>query len=320
MNVQEHELREKIDPYLTPENLSAVATTALGETVRSTGYRVLTGGCWNRVIAVESDAVPIVIKISPKQGDVGLGREYQVLKYFADNTAMPVATPYLVDLDGGVIPGSLLVESLIPGEVMHHVSGYLDAESRLCIGEEIAGYLSDLHTNKSKGFGGVELDVSDRYAAWADFWIPRFEQVVGEVEAGDFVSEAMLNQIREAFGVFPRILSIGDTGTLTHYDIWSGNVMIDIDANLPKVTGFIDIPGYFADYAREISFMHVFGMADETFFRRYTRTHVLDDDFALRLNVYSLRTHLKHITMYPRESYYRQGATSCLRFIRDHAL
>jgi hypothetical protein len=59
-------------------------------------------------------------------------------------------------------------------------------------------------------------------------------------------------------------------------------------------------------------------MADEVFFKGYTRVHRLDSEFALRLNIYGLRTHLKHITMYPSESYYRQGAESCLRYIREH--
>ena len=94
--------------------------------------------------------------------------------------------------------------------------------------------------------------------------------------------------------------------------------MIDIHSDPPRVTGFIDIPGYFANYAREIGFMYVFGMADERFFKRYTRSHELDPGFTLRLSVYALRTHLSHITMYPDESYYRNGARATLKFIQDN--
>ena len=318
MNVQEQELRERIDPYLTVPKLSEVASRALGAPVRASGYRVLTGGCWNRVIAVATDAGTLVFKMSPRTGDSSLTREYNVLKVFARDTNMPVARPYLVELHGTVIPGSVLVESLIPGEVMHHVFGELSRGSRERITGEIADYLSDLHTHTARGFGGVESDESDREGVWPDFWMPRFLQVTKEVEAGDFVSEKMLEEIKAAAEGFPKMLDIGNTGTLTHYDIWAGNVMIDCDAHPPKVTGFIDIAGYYADYAREISFMHVFGMADDVFFERYTQRHPLDSGFTLRLNIYSLRTHLKHITMYPRESYYRQGALDCLRYIQVH--
>jgi len=317
VNVQEKILREKIDPCLTTEALDVVAGEALGRTVHTSGYRVLTGGRWSRVIAVATSEETLVFKISPKSGDTGLIREYKVLRYFADNTEMPVAFPYLVDTKEEHIPGTILVMSLIPGEVMHHLYSYLDPGARERIDGEIAEYVSDLHTQTAPGFGGVELPPADRIRQWPDFWIPRFDEVLGRVRKGDYISEKMLDEIEKVREQFPLILEIGDVGTLTHYDIWSGNVMIDTAHDPPVVSGFIDIPGYFADYAREISFMHVFGMAGEGFFDRYTRTHQLDEDFVLRLNAYSLRTHLQHITMYPTESFYRQGALNCLRGIQE---
>jgi fructosamine-3-kinase len=241
-----------------------------------------------------------------------------VLKYFHDETGLPVAVPYLVDLDGEIIPGSVLVESLLPGEVMHHVFGYLDTGSQNRISDQITDFLADLHRRKAKGFGGVELPEGERTPDWPDFWIPEFNRIFDKVTKGDYLSDKMIEELRTAAAAFPEILSIGEIGTLTHYDIWSGNVMIDIRADPVRVTGFIDIPGYFADYAREIGFMYVFGMADERFFERYTRTHHLDPGFALRLSVYALRTHLSHITMYPGESYYRNGAKANLEFILEN--
>ncbi len=317
MNVQEQLLQERIDPHLTPENLSALGTEALDVQVRCRGFRVLTGGCWNRVIAVDTDAESLVYKICPKTRDAALIREYSVLSYFAENTSMPVAVPYLIDQSENHLPGTTLVMSRVPGEVMHHLYGYLDGDGRKRVDDEIADYLSDLHTAKAAGFGGVELPEDRRSADWPDFWLPRFDEVTGRVEARDFISEKMLEEIGEVRECFSGILSIGGTGTLTHYDIWSGNVMIDISDGAPRVSGFIDITGIFADYAREISFMHVFGMAGDGFFNRYTQVHTLDMGFVLRLNVYSLRTHLQHITMYPEEAVYRQGALRCLRFIQD---
>ena len=319
MNVQEQELREKIDPYLTREALTAVVRRALGSSVDVIGSRVLTGGCWNRVLGVETSEVPLVFKIGLKTGSREFARELEVLKYFHDETALPVAAPYFVDLEGEMIPGSLLVESLLPGEVMHHVFGYLSSDSRDRVTDQITDYLTDLHLKKVKGFGGVELPESERTRQWPDFWIPGIDGLIDKVAGGNYLDDHRIDELREVTELFPEILSIGDTGTLTHYDIWSGNVMIDIQSDPPRVTGFIDIPGYFADYAREIAFMHVFGMADERFFSRYTRVHNLDPGFALRVAVYSLRTHLGHITMYPGESYYRDGADSNVRFIRKHA-
>ena len=74
MNVREEILREKIDPFLTTERLSAVAQLALAETGGGAGklnvetVKVLSGGCWNRVIGVSfsSGEAQIVCKISPE--------------------------------------------------------------------------------------------------------------------------------------------------------------------------------------------------------------------------------------------------------------
>ena len=107
-------------------------------------------------------------------------------------------------------------------------------------------------------------------------------------------------------------LEIGDESTLTHYDIWSGNVMIDVAADPPRVSGYIDIPGFYADYARELSFAMLFGVADREFFETYSRYHEIDDGFQLRASIYNLKMNLRHIQMYPSQTFYQEGAAECL--------
>lgn len=94
--------------------------------------------------------------------------------------------------------------------------------------------------------------------------------------------------------------------------------MVDFADGQAHVSGFIDIPGHWADYARELSFADMFGVADDTFYSHYSNHHRLDPGFTLRKSVYNLKMHLKHITMYPDQYYYRQGAEACLRTIQGH--
>jgi aminoglycoside phosphotransferase (APT) family kinase protein len=109
VNVNESLLNERIDPFLTPDRLTEVARRALGRPVRATGAQVLTGGCWNRVIAVdlEGGESPLVLKINPELRHAGIMREYRVLQLFA-KTGMPVPEPRGLDADGSVIPGTVL--------------------------------------------------------------------------------------------------------------------------------------------------------------------------------------------------------------------
>ena len=317
MNVMEQTLRETIDPALTRENLSLLATRAMGRPLQAVSARVLTGGCWNRVISVgfEGRGPELVFKINPQKGDERIEREYRVLKYFAAHTEMPVPDPYLLDTSGSVIPGSLLIMKKLSGWVLHQAYGILDSGSSASVSEQIGHFVGRLHTARSKGFGGAELAEERRETAWSDFWLPRFDRVFEDSAEKGLVSAAFLEEVASARRDFPRLLAIGEQSTLTHYDIWSGNIMIDKEDGSPTVSGFLDVPGFWADYARELSFMEMFGVADSRFYQIYRSYHALDEAFEIRKNVYNLKMHMKHIMMYPDQSFYRNGAQQCLRQI-----
>jgi len=328
VNVREEILREKIDPFLTPERLAAVSQLAFAETAYSDGklnietVKVLSGGCWNRVIGVtySSGQPQIVCKISPVEKDEKILREYRVLGYFASRTAMPVPRPLLIDTSGRLLPGTLLVMTRVPGVVLHSVFGLLNREMVDGLTDQIAAQIIELHKERSSGFGGVEVGEDSRCQSWADFWLPRFDGVFTEVTASGLVSTDLLEQIERVRLRFPAALDIGRRSTLTHYDVWSGNVMIDFEGTgypgRPFVSGYIDIPGYWADYARELSFMEMFGLGSDRFYDRYWSAFPEDETFELRKNIYNLKMHLRHITMYPDQDYYREGAEGCLRFIQ----
>jgi fructosamine-3-kinase len=341
VNVREEILQKKIDPFLTQERLTAVAQLAFAETGDLAGrpaasggeqrgvevprieqVKVLSGGCWNRVIGLSfsSGQPQIVCKISPEDRDQKIIREYRVLGYFASRTSMPVPRPLLIEATGRLLPGTLLVMSRLPGVVLHRVFGLLTREMVDGLTDQIAAQVIELHKQRGSGFGGVELQENNRHRSWAEFWLPRFDAVFSEVAESGLVAASLLERIEHIRPRFPVALDIGPRSTLTHYDIWSGNVMVDFEGSgypgRPFVSGYIDIPGYWADYARELSFMDMFGLANQRFYDRYWSVFPKDQDFELRKNIYNLKMHLKHITMYPTEAYYRKGAESALRFIQ----
>lgn len=313
MNVQEELLREKIDPLLTSDTIRSICSEACGERVHVSEFGVLTGGCWNRVMGVSTSERELVLKISPHSGDSKIIREFSVLREFRSHTSLPVPEPLLLDAGSRFTPGTMLVMSRIPGVVMHECFSRLRHTDRTAITTEIARYLADLHRSRSTGFGGVELPPEDRSQSWADFWLPRFDKVVDE--SNGVVPGSLVDGARTIRPSLVSVLDIEAESTMTHYDVWSGNVMVDVRSDPPCVTGFIDVPGYFADYARELSFAMMFGVADQTFFDEYLRHHQIDPGFMLRVSVYNLKMNLRHIQMYPGEAYYRHGAQQCLEHI-----
>ena len=313
MNVREDVLRERIDPALTPQTLSRIVGAALGAPVTVTSWRPLAGGCWNRVISPLGDprAEQVVLKIGPAPADTALEREHAVLRWFAEHTRLTVPEPLLLDSSGSVIPGTFFVMRRLPGRPLHSAMSFLGQEDLRRIIVRIAEEVAELHATTAEGFGGVELSAEDR-VPWAEFWLPRFDAVVRDAGRSGLFPQAFLERIGAVRPGLPPLLDIGRTSTLTHYDIWAGNVMVEGAQGGVKVSGYIDVPGFWADPVRELSFAQMFGIADRLFYQVYTASHRLSDGWEVRRDLYNLKMHLKHVMMYPGERFYREGASRCL--------
>jgi fructosamine-3-kinase len=318
VNVNEKILQEKIDPFLNPQNLELICSKALGKQVEVNAVNILTGGCLNRVIGIDlkEGGPALVLKANPDINDPGLNNEFNVLRYFYKHTNMPVPEPFYLDSDGELIPGTFYVTRRVEGMVMHQA--ILSAQDYVEVISQIAKIVVELHHLKSDGYGLVKTSKDTREKEWADFWLPRFDRSIKKVVNGGHVSAQIIERINKIRPDLKKMLQVGSRSTLTHYDIWSGNVMLNKKNRELVVTGFLDVQGYWADYARELSFMELFGLADENFYKIYCRDHKLDDGFEFRKNLYNLKMNLIHVNMYPEQKYYHLGAERCL-FIVEQA-
>jgi fructosamine-3-kinase len=321
VNVREALLQEKIDPALTPETLSRIASRARNAPTRVSSWQPLAGGCWNRVVGFRGSAAveALVMKIAPNAGDAGLSREHEVLQWFIQHTKLPVPAPVLYDGSGADIPGSFIVMQKVPGKPLHQVHHLLGAGDRRRTTVQIAEDMAALHQQTGQGFGGVELREEDR-TDWPSFWCPRFDAVFAEAAAAGHIPADFLSRIETLRPRFPQLLEIGRKSTLTHYDIWSGNIMIEAARGVVRVSGYIDVPGFWADPVRELSFAEMFGVADALFYEVYTSVHALPEGWRVRRDLYNLKMNLKHIVMYPQEGFYRQGAARCLGTLEHELL
>jgi fructosamine-3-kinase len=317
-NVQEDLLRQKIDPYLTVDNLTALATEALGVRTVCDGYTVLTGGCWNRVIAafVDGGKRRLVIKVTPRVADPDLEREFAVLRFFRAHTSLPVPQPYLLDVSGARVPGSLIVMASVPGTVLTDARPRLSSGERELLSTELAEIVADLNARQEAGFGGVELPAEQRPATWPEFYLPRFDGVLAEAEKQGLVPGELLAELHQLRSQLPRLLDIGPRGALTHFDIWTGNVMVDFRDGRPFVSGILEPCGYFADYAREIA--SLFSLADERFMQVYEQRHGLDESYGARFSLYTLKMSLQLAIMYPADPAHVECARQHLRRVQAH--
>jgi fructosamine-3-kinase len=206
----------------------------------------------------------------------------------------------------------------VPGKVLSEIGPGLSDAERRSIAEELADHLVALHTRQEPGFGSVEVPAEVRSPTWADFFLPRYDIAVAEARNRFLLDGEMRDGLAEVRRHLPRVLDIGPRGTLTHYDIWTGNVMVDRRGERVYVSGFLDVLGYYADYARELSSM--FSMADEPLMQVYRQRHGLDEGFQVRFDVYSMKMCLQLVAMYPSEPRHVEAARRFLRQVKQQLM
>jgi fructosamine-3-kinase len=126
----------------------------------------------------------------------------------------------------------------------------------------------------------------------------------------------LLAELHDIRRHFPALLDIGPVGTLTHYDIWTGNVMVDLSGDHPRITGYLDMLGYYADYARELSSM--FRLTDQHLMQAYGQRHGFDRSFEVRFSLYTLKMCLQLVNMYPTEPRHIEDARRHLQVVQRY--
>ncbi|HCQ04917.1 MAG TPA: hypothetical protein DIT99_31530, partial [Candidatus Latescibacteria bacterium] len=100
------------------------------------------------------------------------------------------------------------------------------------------------------------------------------------------------------------ILKDQGTPTLTHGDIWAGNVMVDRRGDEWHLTGLVDPSGAkFTDVEFELAYLQVFNTVGSPFFDRYTARFPLRPGYELRRLFYWLNTYMIHVWLFGDRDY-----------------
>ena len=112
----------------------------------------------------------------------------------------------------------------------------------------------------------------------------------------------MLNRLEELCrDIYKRIDMNSITPSLLHGDLWSGNILFNINKAV-----FIDPALYFGDKEMELAFIIMFNTFGETFFKHYTKVHPLSSDFyKVKVPLYQIYPILVHLALYGKV-YYEQ--------------
>lgn len=122
-------------------------------------------------------------------------------------------------------------------------------------------------------------------SAWPVCWLPRFDSAFDEQQQEQPDLVELFTGIYKIRGNFPRVLEIGVLGTLTHYDIWGGNVMVHSWATGLHLSSFLEAIEYLADCARDLSSMC--GLGGKRLIEIYAQLRGLDSRYQVQHDIYA---------------------------------
>jgi len=270
---------------------------ALGAGV--TSHAPLTGGCIGEVLRVELDNGETVVAKVDGAANAKLDIEGYMLRYLADNSALPVpAVRHCTK--------NLLVMDYIPGN--SNLSGKVQAHA--------AELLAGLHNVSADTFG-LERDTligglhqpNTQTASWVEFFRDHRLLYMAEKAAGeDRMNGRTLKRIEKFAGDLDQFIAEPEHPSLLHGDVWTTNVL----AENGKVTGFVDPAIYYGHPEIELAFSTLFGTFGEAFFARYRELRTLEDGFFdVRRDIYNIYPLLVHVRLFG--SSYLSGIETTLR-------
>lgn len=131
---------------------------------------------------------------------------------------------------------------------------------------------------------------------WANFFIEqRLEPLISKAYFDELIDEDFLKKFRL---IYPKLKEFfpKERPSLLHGDLWSGNVMADLNG-LPAL---IDPAIYFGNREMDIAFSRMFGGFDQRFYDAYDSVFPLSDGFEERKDVYNLYPLLVHLLSFGR--------------------
>lgn len=267
---------------MNPEAEAAIARVA---GARPVAVNPMGGGCVGDVRRIElADGGTLVAKLGGPGS--GLALEGMMLRYLAENSALPV--PEVLHADDGILLMTWI-----------ETDGGITAGAQAHAGELLAA----LHDIAADGFGFQQDTLIGGLAQpnpWTESWFAFFRDhrllhmARVALDAGRLPARTMA-RIEALAARLDRWIGEPAAPSLIHGDMWTGNVL----CRAGRIAGFVDPAIYYADAEIELAFSTLFATFGDAFFDSYqSRRPLRPGFFEERRDLYNLYPLLVHVRLF----------------------
>ncbi|HEX4816482.1 MAG TPA: phosphotransferase [Nonomuraea sp.] len=229
---------------LSAAELDALVRRALGTGVA--GSTELTDGYANAVwrLALE-DEREVVLKLSPPPDLDQLSYERNLLRVEADAIALagaagvPVAALLHAGYDDPVLGGDYLLLAALDGVSWNGVScGGVKPDAEAALRRELGRHLARFNSVTGEVFGYPHAGIVG--ATWREAFLAMAAALLGDTERYPTPLPRPVEEIAAVFGGAAPVLDEVTTPHLVHFDVWVGNVFLDLGGGRPRIQAIID--------------------------------------------------------------------------------
>lgn len=210
---------------------------------RMSACEPLTGGTFNSAYRISAaDGRGLVLKIAPRPEAPVLTYEHGLLRteslyYQAMAGRAPVPEVVHADFSREVIGSDLLLMTELPGTTWFDARERIGDADRARLRGELGGLVARLHRVTGEGFGYPQGEVRP---SWRAAFLAMVDAVLADAGTYAVALPRAADQIRATMRAWADLLDAVRVPVLVHFDLWDGNIMVDVDAERPRITGLFD--------------------------------------------------------------------------------
>lgn len=273
---------------LTREDLVKIIEFNFNET--NFDYSLLKGGLFNTTYLITLiSGQKLVLRVGPINRHLLIPFENNLMqaeKYFYNlckQENLPVSNVIVCDTRKKVIDRDYMIVDYIDSIVMSEAN--LSKEEKDILYEQVGNYAYKIQNIKGEKFGRLaDLVVGKGFSKWSDYIKNDIEQITNlHLKYNIFTAEEIeiiMNTIIKYIDILDEI----KTPSLTHCDLWEGNILLSRKNNKYKIAAIIDGDrAIFADAEYEFGCPY---MTNEFFIKGYGKEIGKDINSIIRRKIY----------------------------------
>jgi aminoglycoside phosphotransferase (APT) family kinase protein len=233
--------------HLGAEQLNKLLAVAGVEQERVAQITPLSGGTFNAVYRITlGGGGGAVLKVAPEPSVPILRYEQRIMQTealfcgMAQRCAAPVPAVLHAGFDSGIIDGDFLLLTECPGDPWPAVEPKLDDGTRSALRSQLGQMVASLHRLTGTSFGYPTGAVGPLRSSWREAFLAMIHAVLADAGRFAAVLPRPADEIASLITANSPVLDQVSTPVLVHFDLWDGNILLDLTGAQPRIGGLID--------------------------------------------------------------------------------